>query len=100
MFEPRPEIRMATRLRSGMMDRGPVLRGVPVCAAVYGTTAGAGFDAADRVHCFASAFEETRDFRGIGCVDDGDHADAAVERTRHLLRRNAATVLQKGEDGR
>src|SRR5690348_16394268 len=95
MLLPRPEIRIATRLGSRIVSRGPVLRRVPRAGlAVDGAAALTRFDAPD-LHGRGGA-RRARNFRR----DDHGHADAAVERPRHLLGRDVPAALEEREDRR
>src|SRR4051812_21553035 len=95
MFDPRPEIRMATRLRSRMVGGGPILGRAPCASApADGAAARALFDAPDLEDGFAGAFECCADRVGFASGDDHGHADAAVEGPRHFLGRDAPAALQ------
>src|SRR5437764_13427522 len=102
MFEPRPEIRIATRLRSGMVGGGPILGRVPGTGlAAHGAAARPFLDAADLEHFFFDATLQLAD-HGLGILrrDDRGHADPAIEGPRHLFRGNSAALLQKTKDCR
>src|SRR5687767_1814944 len=86
MFEPRPEMRTPTRIRSI----------TEACAPCPGSGPGAGpsFDDAARravghppdvVDRLASGLERGGDLTSLGLAGDHDHADAAVEGPCHLF---------------
>src|SRR6478672_13212130 len=98
MLLPRPEIRIATRLTSRIVGRGPVLRSVPRAGlAVNRASARALLDAADLQHRFACTFELGGHGGGKLRSDDQHHADAAIERARHLVGSNRAALLEQSE---
>src|SRR3954470_791559 len=98
MLLPRPEIRIATRLGSRMVGRGPIPIAVP-CAglAADGAAATAFLDSSDLEDCLARALQIVRHAVRRFRRDDHGHADAAVEGPRHLLRRQASALLQERE---
>src|SRR6185369_4066073 len=96
MFEPRPDISIATRLRSRIVGCGPVLiRGPRACLAGDRAAVFACFDAAN-----FERVEHAGNRTGLAGRDDHRHADATVEGPRHLLGRKASPLLQQSEDGR
>src|SRR5206468_11380592 len=101
MLLPRPEIRMATRFGSRIVRRGPILRGVP-CSGSAGHRAAARtfFDPPYLKHLFVDFAETARNAVRLLSSDDHGHADAAIERPRHLLRSDPACLLEECEDGR
>src|SRR3979411_2339078 len=73
MFDPRPEIRMATRRFMASPCQ------IEMAVIDHAMLAGGGNDFAEQRHAFAGLGEDIHDLiDGIG-LDDGDHADAAVE---------------------
>src|SRR5438874_484277 len=102
MFEPRPETRTATRLRSRTVGHRPVLSRAPRARlAANGAAARPFLDAADLVHIFlGSTLQFAQDCLGILWRDDRGHADTAIEDPRHLSRGNSAALLQKAKDCR
>src|SRR5436305_12140267 len=98
MLLPRPEIRMATRLGSCIVCRGPILCGIPAsCRPCDGAAALTGFDPADLEHGFACAFEDGRHFICLLRRDDDGHTDPAIEGPRHFLCSDTPTLLQQRE---
>src|SRR5687768_1187915 len=101
MLDPRPEMSTATRARSAMMIGGPgVVRAPRAGAAFDRAAARARRDRTDAMHGFARALEGFGDRIGLGCRDDRDHSDAAVEGTRHFRGRDVATLLHERENAR
>src|SRR5579884_3972522 len=101
MLLPRPEIRTPTRRGSCIVRRGPVLGRVPrAVLAFHRAAAAAGFDSSDLEDALAGAFEVPRDFIQLVRAIDHGHADAAVERARHLFRSDASCILKQREDRR
>src|SRR4051812_37694990 len=92
MFEPRPEISTATRLRSGIVGRGP--------AAVrpgHSAPALPRLDSTDASNRFPRALELRGHLIRYRSSDDHDHPDAAIEGAYHLLRFDVAAFLQQLE---
>src|SRR5690606_33347088 len=102
MLEPRPEIRMATRLRVviragsrlGSNRNAKEVTPVPSLklqpTAINDAVVAARADAADRRHRFARLLQHRRDLRGLAGSHNGDHADAAVEGAQHFLVRDVS----------
>src|SRR5438309_5300561 len=100
MFEPRPEIRIATRLRSRMVAGGPILGRVPgPRLAAHGAAPPAFFDPTDFEHFL---FGTNGGDHAVGTlrVHDDSHPDTAIERPSHFLRIDPPAVLKPGEDDR
>src|SRR3954447_19155091 len=96
MLLPRPEIRMATRLGSCIVCRGPILCGIPgSCRPCDGAAALTRFDPAELEHGFARAFENGRHLRRPFRRDNDGHADPAIEGPRHLLWSDPSSLLQQ-----
>src|SRR5947209_4075528 len=100
MFEPRPEIRIATRLRSRMVAGGPILGRVPgPRLAAHGAAPPAFFDPTDFEH-FLFGTEGDDDTVCKLRIDDHRHTNTAIERPGHFLRIDPPAVLKPGEDDR
>src|SRR5689334_10438441 len=98
MFEPRPEIRTATRARSAMMGRGPgVTRAPRIRSAGDGAALLTGFDRADDAGALACFGQCRAHCLRLGRRDDRDHADPAVEGPRELARLDVALCLEEGD---
>src|SRR3546814_4746269 len=95
MFDPRPEIRMPTRLRSAMVGGGPARPRAPDLGRTGDRAAPWRFrDRADAVHRLARRLQRLRHRRGLSLRDHHGHADAAVEGARHLLRLDIPKIGQ------
>jgi hypothetical protein len=94
MFEPRPEIRIAIGLRSGIVRCAPA-----AVSTAHRAPALSGLDPADAVHGFARALKSHAHAIRIIDADDSRHADAAIEGPSHLLRRDVATLLKQLKNG-
>src|SRR6187397_678379 len=92
MLEPRPEIRMATRLRA-MSICAPCLVSRSNAEAAGVGHARLAFRRGDKLaelhDAFALALENGRDLGGRTRFDHSDHTDAAVEGAQHFLLRYA-----------
>src|SRR5687768_142061 len=98
MFEPRPEISTAIRLRSAMVRCGPGFARAPgLDAAAYGAAGLASLDPADPMDGFAGRFEPLVDLRDLGLPDNRHHADPAIEGSCQLARLDRAARLEEGE---
>src|SRR3569833_3723642 len=95
MFEPRPEIRTATRFFAIGLQ-------LEIERAVIGDTllAASADYAADGADRLAGLGEGLAHRRRILRRDDDDHADAAVEGAQHFLRRDVADLGQPAEHRR
>src|SRR5436190_15914895 len=101
MLEPRPEIRIATRLRSGIMARGPILWRVPGAGSSADRAAAlASFDPADLEDRLAGGFQSSENSVDFLRRGNHGHPNSAVECTGHLQRRDPATLLKRFEDWR
>src|SRR5690349_14340717 len=99
MFDPRPEIRTATRARSCIVSGGPGLRRTPASfRSGHGAAALARLDTADPANVLACSFETACDTVRIIRADDHRHSDTAIERARHFFGCDPSALLQKGED--
>src|SRR5678816_4691452 len=92
MFEPRPEISTATRLRSGIVGGAPA-----AVRSGHGAAAPPSLDPADLEHRLAGAFERCADRSGVRPGDDGGHPDPAIEGPRHFLRGDRPARLEHRE---
>src|SRR5688500_10680001 len=98
MFEPRPEISTATRLRSAMMRGRPAVAGAPAAGrSATRRAAPARFDLADAMHSLSGCLQGFRDLIRIVGSDDRDHADAAVEGPGQFAGLDRAARLEEGE---
>src|SRR6476661_203985 len=93
MFEPRPEMRTATRLRSGIM------RGAPAGSADR-ASAIAGYDLADLEDLLAGTFKTGCHRFSLRRRDDQGHANPAIERACHLIVGEIPAFLKHLEDRR
>src|SRR5918993_5207180 len=101
MLDPRPEMSTATRARSAMVIGGPGVGRAPRAGAAFDRAAArASRDRTDAVDGLARALEGFGDRIGLGCRDDRDHSDAAVEGPRHFRGRDVTALLHEGEDAR
>src|SRR5690242_12999613 len=101
MLLPRPEIRIATRRGSGIVVGDPILRRAPAsCGAADRAATLPSFDAADAEDGLACAFQLIGHMIDDVLSNDDDHADAAVEGARHLLRSDRAALTQEFEHRR
>ena len=99
MFEPRPEIRIATRARSAMVGGGPGFARAP---GVGGAADGAAHRALPRFGRCVKTVSPAASSAGVTLRrhrrrDDRDHADAAVEGAGQFARLDRAAGLQEGE---
>src|SRR4051812_2796427 len=86
IFDPRPEIRMATR----RFMASPFKREMAVID--HAVLAGRRDDFAEQNHAFAGLGENLHDLLHRVGFDDGDHADAAVERAQQFKFGDAALL--------
>src|SRR6476646_4129739 len=94
MLEPRPEIRIATRLRSRMVTCGPILVRIPAAGlAVDRATSRALLDPAD----FEDVLDRARNRGNLARVDDYRHPDPTVEGTSHFFGCEVPALLEKLE---
>src|SRR5438552_2537686 len=101
MLLPRPEIRMATRLGSRIMCRGPFSGRVPRSGTPpNGAAPLPRLDTPDFEDGLARTFECIGDGRNLTGADDHRHSNAAVEGARHLFRRDSAALLEEREYAR
>src|SRR3546814_5104944 len=83
MFDPLPEIRMPTRLRSAMVGGRPARPRAPDLGRTGDRAAPWRFrDRADGVQCLARRLQRPRHRRGLALPDHPCHPDAATEGNR------------------
>src|SRR5690242_17190396 len=99
MLLPRPEIRIATRLGSRIVRRGPIRGRIPAsCRPADGTPSRALLDPTDLEHGLAGTFERRADLCGGVAMHDHSHAHPAVERARHFFSSYPTAALQLAEN--
>src|SRR3546814_8838727 len=101
MLEPRPEIKMPTRLRSAMMGGGPGSARAPAFGRPGdGAALLPGRNPADAEHGLARRFQFLHDPGSLGFAHYRNHADAAVEGAGHFLGLDIALPLKEGHQPR
>src|SRR5690242_10605862 len=100
MLEPRPEIRMATRLRTMPLAFMTALKAEPAGVGHARLALFCCDDLAKRYDAFAMPLEHGSDLGRRARFDHGDHADPAVEGAQHFLFRNPAGLGEPSEHRR
>src|SRR3546814_640746 len=101
MLVPLPEMRTATFARSGKMYRLPVFtRGPDFHLALNGAALVARLDRPDHEDRLADCFQFALKRGGIVRGDGENHADAAIEGSRHLGRLDVALRLEESHQAR